>query len=75
MVNQRHAFKHRDVVRAVKAAKATGINASQVTVDPRTGEITVGPAPGVAGAVLVSHGGEPKEASPLDRWKATRGQS
>ena len=44
MVNQSHAFKHRDVVRAVKAAKAAGIDASQVTVDPRTGAITVGPA-------------------------------
>ena len=46
MVNQPHAFKHRDVVRAVKAAKAAGIDASQVKVDPNTGEITVGPAPG-----------------------------
>jgi hypothetical protein len=51
MVNQPHVFKHRDVVRAVKAAKAAGIDASQVTVDPRTGAITVGPAPGVAGGV------------------------
>ena len=34
MVNQPHAFKHRDVVRAVKAARAAGIDASQVTVDP-----------------------------------------
>ena len=46
MVNQSHAFKHRDVVRAVKAAKAAGIDASQVKVDPNTGEITVGPVPG-----------------------------
>ena len=46
MVNQPHAFKHRDVVRAVKAAKAAGIDASQVKVDPNTGEITVGPALG-----------------------------
>ena len=46
MVNQPHAFKHRDVVRAVKAAKAAGIDASQVKVDPDTGEITVGPARG-----------------------------
>jgi hypothetical protein len=42
MVNQPHVFKHRDVVRAVKAAKAAGIDAGQVTVDPNTGKITVG---------------------------------
>ena len=60
MANQPHLFKHRDVVRAVKAAKAAGIDASQVTVDPRTGAITVGPAPGAAGA------GEP--GNDLDNW-------
>jgi hypothetical protein len=49
MVNQPHVFKHRDVVRAVKAAKAAGIDASQVKIDPNTGEITVGPAPGATG--------------------------
>jgi hypothetical protein len=49
MVNQPHVFKHRDIVRAVKAARAAGIDASQVKVDPHTGEITVGPAPGADG--------------------------
>ncbi len=55
MVNQPHAFKHRDVVRAVKAAKAAAIDASQVTVDPRTGAITVGPALGATGLRDVRH--------------------
>ena len=41
MVNQPHVFKHRDVTRLVKAARAAGIDANQVTVDPRTGAITV----------------------------------
>jgi hypothetical protein len=43
LVNQPHAFKHRDVVRIVKAARAAGVDVEQVTVDARTGTITVGP--------------------------------
>jgi hypothetical protein len=45
MANQPHVFKHRDIVRAVKAARAAGIIATHVTVDPHSGAITVGPAP------------------------------
>jgi hypothetical protein len=41
VVNRPHAFKHRDVVRIVKAARAAGVNVDQVTVDPHTGKITV----------------------------------
>jgi hypothetical protein len=44
MVNRLHAFNHRDIVRVVKAARAAGVNVDQVTVDPHTGVITVGPA-------------------------------
>jgi hypothetical protein len=33
MANQPHAFKHRDVVRIVKAARAAGVDVNQVTVD------------------------------------------
>jgi hypothetical protein len=40
MINRLHAFKHRDVVRVVKAARAAGVAVDQVTVDPRTGAIT-----------------------------------
>jgi hypothetical protein len=46
LANQPHAFKHRDVVRAIKAARAAGVNVGQVTVDPHTGKITMGPAQG-----------------------------
>ena len=42
MANQVHKFKHRDVVRAVKAVRAAGVDVDQVTIDPHTGEITVG---------------------------------
>ena len=42
MANEVHRFKHRDVVRAVKAVRAAGIDVDQVTIDPHTGEITVG---------------------------------
>jgi hypothetical protein len=41
-------FKHRDVVRIVKAAQAAGISVDRITVDPHTGEITVGAAAGAA---------------------------
>ena len=41
MANQLHKFKHRDVVRVVKAARAAGVAVDQVTVDPHTGAITV----------------------------------
>ena len=44
MANKVHAFKHRDVVRVVKAARAAGVEVDQITVDPHSGAITVGPA-------------------------------
>ena len=61
MANQPHAFKHRDVVRVVKAARAAGVDVDQVTVDPHTGEITVG-------ARLPANG----TTNPLDDWMANR---
>jgi hypothetical protein len=45
MANRLHAFKHRDVMRVVKAARAAGVEVGQVTVNPATGAIPVGPAP------------------------------
>jgi hypothetical protein len=53
MVNQPHAFKHRDIVRAVKAARAAGMAVNQITVDPHTGAITMtqgANAPGMTNA-------------------------
>jgi hypothetical protein len=41
MANQPHAFKHRDVVRIVKAARAAGVDVKAVTVDLHAGKITV----------------------------------
>jgi hypothetical protein len=61
MANQVHKFKHRDVVRVVKAARAAGVDVDQVTVDPHTGEITVG-------ARLPANG----TTNPLDDWMANR---
>lgn len=58
MANQPHAFKHRDVVRVVKAARAAGVNVDQVTVDPHTGAITA------SAAVLAS--GDPTARNPWD---------
>jgi hypothetical protein len=48
MANRTHAYKHRDVVRIVRAARAAGVDVEAVTVDPHSGAITVGPAQGEA---------------------------
>jgi hypothetical protein len=61
MANRVHTFKHRDVMRVVKAARAAGVEVGQVTVNPTTGAITVGPAPKDNGA-----------ANPLDKWIESR---
>jgi hypothetical protein len=50
MANQPHQFKQRDVERVIRAARAGGIDVDSVTVNPRTGEITVA-AKGAALAV------------------------
>jgi hypothetical protein len=55
MTNETHKFKHRDVVRVIKAALAAGINIDRVTVDPHTGEITVAASSGKA-AVMAANG-------------------
>jgi hypothetical protein len=60
MANRVHTFKHRDVMRVVKAARAAGVEVGQVTVNPTTGAITVGPAPKDSGA------------NPLDQWIESR---
>jgi hypothetical protein len=43
MVNRPHTFKHSDIVRIVKAARAAGVPVDQITVDPHSGAVTVGP--------------------------------
>jgi hypothetical protein len=57
VANQPHAFRHRDVVRVVKAARAAGVNVDQVTVDPHTGAIT---------AAAAWAGGDPTARNPWD---------
>ena len=54
MANQQHVFKHRDVVRVVKAVRAAGIDVDRVTVDPNTGAITAA-APRVSGDPSVTN--------------------
>jgi hypothetical protein len=49
LVNQPHAFKHRDILRLVKAARAAGVDVEQVTVDPHNGAVSVGPAQSASG--------------------------
>jgi hypothetical protein len=44
--NRPHCFKHRDVVRAVNAARAAGVKVEAITIDTHTGKITLGPAQG-----------------------------
>ena len=61
MANRVHAFKDRDIRRVVKAARAAGVDVSQVAVDPNTGVITVGPARN-----------DKSSATALDQWMANR---
>ena len=49
MGNRPHCFKHRDVVRIVRAARAAGLEVEQVTVNIRDGTITAGAAQGADG--------------------------
>jgi hypothetical protein len=52
MTNQTHGFKHRDVVRAVRAASAAGVHASEVKVVLPTGA-----------TIVISGSGKPTNAS------------
>jgi hypothetical protein len=63
MANQLHKFKHRDVVRVVKAARAAGVAVDQVTVDPHTGAITVATSAQAA---------QPLPGNALDQWMTGR---
>jgi hypothetical protein len=55
MTNQPHQFRHRDVVRAVRAASAAGVQASEVKV--------VLPS----GASIVISGSKPNEAAAIPK--------
>ena len=41
MANMVHAFKDRDVRRAIKAARAEGLNPTAIEIDVKTGRIKV----------------------------------
>jgi hypothetical protein len=52
VTNQPHQFKHRDIVRAFRAAEAAGVPNPTVQIRCRDGtEITVGGKPGEAAAI------------------------
>jgi len=57
-------FRQTDITRALKAVRAAGFNAVRVLID-KAGRIEI----------TTTTQGEPKETSPLEQWKATRGQS
>lgn len=59
MARDRSAFRQVDVTRAIKAARAAGVEVLRVEIEPLSGKI-----------VIVS-GSAPGEApSPFDEWKA-----
>lgn len=56
------AFKQTDIVRAVKAARAAGLDVIRTEINPATGAI-----------ILVHHNDGPAPAeTPFDEWKAKR---
>jgi hypothetical protein len=59
-------FRHKDVVRCIKAVESAGIAIGRLEVDPRSGRIIVTPAVGTTGNVNQSAGSE------LDNWVAKR---
>lgn len=60
MARSPSAFKQRDVTRALKAARAAGLDISCVEIHPRTGNITIREN-------SVRHNSEPDA---FDQWKA-----
>jgi hypothetical protein len=66
MPNATHQFKDRDVQRAIKAARTAGLDPVAVTVNPRSGAITVhGARAADAGAVLSEESSAARAADEL----------
>ena len=65
-VSRAASFKQADVQRAIKAARAAGLEVGGFTVDPRSGAITV---------LTAKQAEEQVAASPLEEWRRRRGQS
>lgn len=59
-------YKRSETSRLVKGVVDAGLTVRGIEVDPATGVLRV---------LTESGRGEPKEVSPLDQWKAGRGQS
>jgi hypothetical protein len=63
MPNATHQFKDRDLQRAIRAARAAGLDPVAVTVNPRSGAITVHDARAADGRLTQSQ--EPVDAREL----------
>ena len=58
-------YRRSETTRLLKSAQDAGLTVRGLEVDPATGALRV----------LVGSGNEAKETSPLEQWKAGRGQS
>ena len=59
-------FRQADVIRALRAAQAAGLDVAGYTVDPITGKIVVATKPA---------GEPPAPETELDKWMASRARS
>jgi hypothetical protein len=61
MARSQHLFRQADITRALRAARAAGINVASVEIDPATGKITI-----------TTHGAAGNEqTTDLDKWMAS----
>lgn len=68
MANRPATFRHTDLKRALRAAKAAGLEVTKVELDPVTGKIII---------ITTAEAGTARTqiSNPLDNWLATHARS
>jgi hypothetical protein len=66
MANRPTTFRQTDLKRALRAAKAAGLEVTQVELDPAAGKIII---------TTAQAGSSTRTSTPLDNWLATHARS